>query len=415
MGPSSRQPLPTPTMISRGLPVRPPNHIRNCMGTCLASQRIIHISRLSCSPLRCHTLICTPCPRHHSTPSHPASVAFSSSLSTQSPPAPSPRPTISSLIVSHAPPSTVPYLHLIRFDKPIGTALLLLPCTWSIGMATYAAAGSVTLGSAIGTSALFAVGALVMRGAGCTVNDMWDVKFDRMVERTRTRPLASGAITYPQAWAFLAAQLTVGLGVLLQLNWYSIVLGASSLTLVATYPLMKRVTYWPQAVLGLTFNWGALLGWSAVVGQVDWSVCLPLYFGGVCWTLVYDTIYALQDKKDDILAGVKSTALRFGTYSNTLRWLSFFGVSAISLFALAGIQNGQGWPYFAGVAAAGAHVAWQLRTLRWDNVGDALAKFKSNKWLGVVVLGGIVGDIGLQQWQGKRNKVPVDPHQSMSV
>jgi 4-hydroxybenzoate polyprenyltransferase len=146
----------------------------------------------------------------------------------------------------------------------------------------------------MGLLALFGTGAVIMRGAGCTINDLWDKDFDKQVERTNQRPLAAGTINYPQAWKFLALQLSAGLGVLCQLNMYSIILGASSLGLVIIYPLMKRVTYWPQAVLGLTFNYGALLGWSAVHGSCAWPVVLPLYAGGVCWTLVYDTLYAHQ-------------------------------------------------------------------------------------------------------------------------
>ena len=163
--------------------------------------------------------------------------------------------------------------------------------------------------------ALFGAGAVLLRGAGCTVNDLWDRDLDGKVERTKTRPLPSGAVSPLQAVGWLGAQLGLGLGVLLQLNEYSQALGASSLALVVTYPLMKRVTGWTQAFLGLTFNWGALLGWAAVRGACDWTVVLPLYFGGVAWTLVYDTIYAHQDKKDDVLAGIKSTALTFGKHN----------------------------------------------------------------------------------------------------
>lgn len=186
-------------------------------------------------------------------------------------------------------PAIDPYLRLIRFDRPIGTWLLFWPCGWSIALA--AAPGCAP---DIGLLALFATGAFVMRGAGCTINDMWDRKIDRRVERTRERPLASGELTQLDALVFLAAQLGVGAQVLLQLNGYSIGLGVASLGLVVVYPLMKRVTYWPQLVLGAAFNWGALLGWSAVHGQVLWSACAPLYAAGVCWTIVYDTIYAHQ-------------------------------------------------------------------------------------------------------------------------
>uniref|UniRef100_UPI00358E2389 4-hydroxybenzoate polyprenyltransferase, mitochondrial isoform X3 n=1 Tax=Myxine glutinosa TaxID=7769 RepID=UPI00358E2389 len=192
-------------------------------------------------------------------------------------------------LVSRAPSSWKPFLYLMRVDKPIGTWLLFLPCTWSIALA--AAPGTLPDARLL---ALFAVGAALMRGAGCTINDLWDRDIDKKVHRTALRPLAAGTITPFQALLALAGQLSLALGILLCLNWYSVLLGASSLLFVVTYPLMKRITYWPQFVLGLTFNWGALLGWAAVKGSCDWSVCLPLYFSGLMWTLVYDTIYAHQ-------------------------------------------------------------------------------------------------------------------------
>ncbi|KAG6817197.1 Para-hydroxybenzoate--polyprenyltransferase, mitochondrial precursor (PHB:polyprenyltransferase) [Tephrocybe sp. NHM501043] len=184
---------------------------------------------------------------------------------------------------------------------------------------------------------LFGLGAVVMRGAGCTINDLWDKNLDKAVERTKTRPLARGDISPSQAVVFLGAQLTAGLGVLTQLNMYSILLGASSLSLVTIYPFMKRITYWPQAVLGLAFNWGALLGWSAVAGSVNWGVCLPLYAGGVCWTLVYDSIYAHQDKLDDVHAGIRSTALLFGNHSRSIL------TAGRVLLDVVGQVSGSGW------------------------------------------------------------------------
>ncbi|KAJ2753829.1 Para-hydroxybenzoate--polyprenyltransferase, mitochondrial precursor (PHB:polyprenyltransferase), partial [Coemansia pectinata] len=159
--------------------------------------------------------------------------------------------------------------------------------------------------------ALFGTGAFVMRGAGCTINDLWDVKFDKMVERTRARPIASGVISRPKAFVFLGGQLAAGLAVLVQLNPYTIAFCLGSMPLVTIYPFMKRITYWPQLVLGLAFNWGALVGWTAVTGGMNWGVALPLYAAGVSWTLVYDTIYGHQDKRDDVAAGVKSTSLLF--------------------------------------------------------------------------------------------------------
>ncbi|XP_077924993.1 4-hydroxybenzoate polyprenyltransferase, mitochondrial isoform X3 [Halichoerus grypus] len=192
-------------------------------------------------------------------------------------------------VVNSAPRPLQPYLRLMRLDKPIGTWLLYLPCTWSIGLA--AEPGCFPDWYML---SLFGTGAVLMRGAGCTINDMWDRDYDKKVIRTVNRPIAAGDISIFRSFIFLGGQLTLALGVLLCLNYYSIALGAASLLLVITYPLMKRITYWPQLALGLTFNWGALLGWSAVKGSCDPSVCLPLYFSGIMWTLIYDTIYAHQ-------------------------------------------------------------------------------------------------------------------------
>ncbi|XP_037052097.1 4-hydroxybenzoate polyprenyltransferase, mitochondrial [Bradysia coprophila] len=276
-----------------------------------------------------------------------------------------------------------PYARLIRFDRPIGSWLLFWPCGWSIALS--AAPGAwpdpVMLG-------LFATGAFVMRGAGCTINDMWDKDIDNKVERTKNRPLACGEITQLDALVFLSAQLGIGLLVLLQLNLYSILLGASSLGLVVVYPLMKRITYWPQLVLGMAFNWGALLGWSATQGSVMWSACLPLYAAGVCWTIVYDTIYAHQDKVDDILAGIKSTALRFG--DNTKIWLTFFSTGMISGLTTAGLVCDQTWPYYTTVGLVGAHLAQQIYSLNIDNPSDCARKFISNHQVGLLLFVGIV-------------------------
>jgi 4-hydroxybenzoate polyprenyltransferase len=242
--------------------------------------------------------------------------------------------------------------------------------------------------------ALFGTGALIMRGAGCTINDLWDRDIDDKVERTKIRPIAAGVITPKQAIGFLGLQLTAGLGILVQLNTYSILLGASSLALVVTYPLMKRVTYWPQVVLGLAFNWGALLGWSSMTGSLDLSVAGPLYLGGVCWTLVYDTIYAHQDKRDDVKVGVKSTALRFG--ENTNKWLGAFSCGFVGLTALAGVNNGQtGLFSLISVSGTALHLAWQLRNVNYNDPADCWAKFKSNTWAGAILWSGIVADTAM--------------------
>ncbi|KAF9993343.1 Para-hydroxybenzoate--polyprenyltransferase, mitochondrial precursor (PHB:polyprenyltransferase), partial [Modicella reniformis] len=260
-------------------------------------------------------------------------------------------------------------------------------------MASYS--GHLLWTSTLYTIGLFGTGAIIMRGAGCTINDLWDRNIDKKVERTKVRPLASGVITPSQAIAFLGLQLGAGLAVLTQLNVYSILLGASSLSLVVTYPFMKRITYWPQVVLGLAFNWGALLGSSAMLGTVNWPVALPLYASGVCWTLVYDTIYAHQDKKDDVKIGVKSTALRFG--EKTPQFLTMFSTGMVSMMALAGYMNDQGSLFYAlSVAGVAAHLGWQLKTVDYNNPTDCWSKFASNKWTGALVFSGIAGDYVLQ-------------------
>ncbi|KAM0755944.1 4-hydroxybenzoate polyprenyl transferase [Meredithblackwellia eburnea MCA 4105] len=256
-------------------------------------------------------------------------------------------------------------------------------------MAAYAS--SMPFTGCLWNLALFGTGALVMRGAGCTINDMWDQDIDKKVDRTKLRPLASGQVTPFQALSFLGLQLSVGLGILTQLNWYSIALGASSLSLVVLYPLMKRITYWPQFVLGLAFNWGALLGSSAVLGVCDWTVALPLYVGSVAWTIVYDTIYAHQDKVDDVSAGVKSTALLFG--QNTKPILSGFSASFISLLAYAGYLNSQGIPFYAlSVGGAAAHLVNQIRHVDLDSRESCWKAFASNRDLGALVFSGIALD-----------------------
>lgn len=278
-----------------------------------------------------------------------------------------------------------PLWRLARLDRPMPTWLLLWPCLWSQALAT--PAGILPDWK---LAALFGAGAVLLRGAGCTVNDLWDRDIDPRVERTRSRPLASGEISPAQAVGFLGAQLGLGLGVLLQLNDYTKVLGASSLALVGTYPLMKRVTFWPQAFLGLTINWGALVGYSAVAGSCDWGIVAPLYLSGAAWTLVYDTIYAHQDMRDDVKAGVKSTALLFA--GNTRPILTAFaGLAGLGL-ATSGAAAGCGVPFFAGAAAAGGHLMWQVWTVDLESRHDCSAKFASNKWYGAIVYSSILAD-----------------------
>lgn len=276
-----------------------------------------------------------------------------------------------------------PYGRLMRIDRPIGSLLLFWPCGWSIALSAPAGCwpDPIMLG-------LFATGAFIMRGAGCTINDLWDKDLDAKVERTKTRPLASVEISQFDAIIFLSAQLSLGLLILVQLNLQSIVLGACSLGLVITYPLMKRVTYWPQLVLGMTFNWGALLGWCATQGAVNWSACLPLYLSGICWTVVYDTIYAHQDKIDDVAAGIKSTALRFG--DNTKIWLSGFSTVMLSSLVAAGISCDQTWPYYTSLTMVAGHLVQQIYSLDIDNPTDCAKKFFSNHQVGLILFLGIV-------------------------
>jgi len=280
------------------------------------------------------------------------------------------------------PPQWHPYMRLMRLDRPIGIWLLLLPGLWSI---------SLTAGFWHGLwyFLLFTLGAVIMRGAGCVVNDIIDRDYDGQVARTAGRPLASGEVSLPQAALFLAALLLVGFLILYTFNHFAFWLGVLSLLLVFPYPLMKRITYWPQLWLGFTFNWGALLGYAAVNGHLSIKPIL-LYAGGVFWTLGYDTIYALQDREDDVLAGVKSTALRFG--DETPLWLMRFYSAALALFALAGLAAGLRWVFILGILAAGAHLAWQVRTLKMDDPEDCLAKFRSNRIFGLILLAAILLD-----------------------
>ncbi len=279
-----------------------------------------------------------------------------------------------------APPDTRPYLRLARADRPIGTWLLLLPCWWSVALATPSWPDAALF-------ILFAIGSLVMRGAGCTINDIIDRDYDARVARTATRPVASGQISVPKAVLFLGLQLLLGLGILLQFNAFAVALGAGSLILVVLYPFMKRFTYWPQLFLGFTFNWGALLGWTAVKGDLG-APAVALYAAGVFWTLGYDTIYAHQDKDDDSLIGIKSTALKFG--AATRPWLvGFYGVTVV-LMAMAGFLAGLSWPFYLGLALGALHLAWQTKTVNITDPRNCLAKFKSNRDFGLVVLVGII-------------------------
>ncbi len=282
----------------------------------------------------------------------------------------------------HAPEGWQPYMKLSRLDRPIGTWLLLLPCLWSIALAAPKGEGpDFTL------FILFAIGALVMRGAGCTLNDIADRNFDGKVERTKKRPIPSGQVTLFQAIFWLGVQCLIGLLILIQFNVFAILLGIASLALVAIYPFAKRFTCWPQFFLGLAFNYGALLGWAAVQGNLGVAPVI-MYFGGIAWTIGYDTIYAHQDKEDDALIGVKSTALKFG--ETTRYWLmGFYTVTIISLL-FAGAVVGLSVLFYLLMFGAALHLVWQIRTLDIDNGNRCLMLFKSNRNFGLIVLIAII-------------------------
>lgn len=273
-----------------------------------------------------------------------------------------------------------PYARLSRLDRPIGTWLLLFPCWWGLAL------GAETWPS-VALLALFALGAVVMRGAGCTYNDIVDRDFDRRVARTADRPIPSGAVSVRQALAWLLIQLGIGLAILLLLNPTAIALGVLSLALVFTYPLMKRVTWWPQFFLGLAFNWGALMGYAAAAGTIGLPSVL-LYAAGILWTLGYDTIYAHQDKEDDAVIGVKSSALRLGPRTRAALFL-FYGLAVVLLTA-AGLAAQLGPAFYLFLTAGSAQLMWQAARVDTGSPADCLAKFKSNRLFGWLVLAGIV-------------------------
>jgi 4-hydroxybenzoate polyprenyltransferase len=278
-----------------------------------------------------------------------------------------------------------PYLRLARLDRPIGSWLLLMPCWWSVGLAAVHSGSQVDVWHLI----LFFVGAFAMRGAGCTWNDIVDRDLDARVERTRSRPIPSGQVTVASAAAFLALQALVGLAVLLQFNPFTIYVGFASLAVVAVYPFMKRITYWPQIVLGLAFSWGALMGWPATFARLDLPAFL-LYAGAISWVIGYDTIYAHQDREDDALIGIKSTALLFR--ERTKPMLALFYALAVALIALAGWSAGAGLIFAFGLLAFAAHLAWQIARLDIDDSVNCLMVFKSNRDAGLILFAGLALD-----------------------
>ena len=284
-----------------------------------------------------------------------------------------------------APEALKPWLKLGRFDRPVGIWLLLLPGWQGIALAL-AAQGRMPGAYETWLFLAFGIGACLMRAAGCAFNDIIDRDIDRRVTRTAARPVASGRISVRQAWGFVIGCSLVAFLILLTLGETAILLGFGSLALVAAYPFMKRITWWPQAWLGLTFNWGALMGYAAATGEVTAAAVL-LYAGGVFWTLGYDTIYALQDIEDDAMAGVKSTARRLG--SGVRAGVGVFHAAAVLCAGLAGVAAGL-WPlFFIGIGAYALHLAWQVWRLRPDDGALALRLFKSNREAGLILLAAI--------------------------
>ena len=361
--------------------------------------------------------------------SPPSSIVPTRVLSVSSQaPRPSSVPVPTGVFSRLLPPSLLPYYYLARVDKPIGTLLLLYPCLWSVSLAT---PGTLP---PLGLVALYAAGSFIMRGAGCTINDMWDKEFDKKVERTKDRPLARGDLTMRQATGFLGLQLTAGLGVLLSVPHleYCFILGCASLPLVVLYPTAKRWTDYPQVLLGMTFNWGALMGWSSIQGSLALPV-LPLYVSCLSWTLVYDTLYAHQDASDDAALGLKSTALTFGvshTKPVLLAATAVFGAGLIAAGHMAGIPllldetavlagagagagaaglgggqlatavkaaclswgGGANLPFLGGVAACTSHLGWQVASADFNDRKNLDHRFKSNgKAVGLGVWAAIVG------------------------
>jgi 4-hydroxybenzoate polyprenyltransferase len=273
------------------------------------------------------------------------------------------------------PASWRPFASLARFDRPIGWWLLFWPCAWGVLLS----GGAATHWHLI---IWMLIGAIAMRGAGCVYNDIVDRDLDAQVERTRMRPLASGAVSLKAAWVWLIILSLIGLVVLLQLRIEAQIVAVASLGLIAAYPFMKRITWWPQAWLGLVFSWGSLVGWIAVTGQPSLGM-MALYMGSISWVIGYDTIYALQDREDDALIGVRSSALRLG--SNVRGGVFAFYAIAIKMWALALLIVRPEWLVLVALFPIMIHFAFQIFTLKEDDGDDALAKFRSNRTAGFLV------------------------------
>jgi 4-hydroxybenzoate polyprenyltransferase len=291
---------------------------------------------------------------------------------------------------TRAPQWLRPYLRLARLDRPIGSWLLLIPCWWSAALAAGVGHDTGQLFPAIG---LFFVGAFAMRGAGCTWNDITDRDLDALVERTRSRPIPAGQVSVPQAVAFLVVQALIGLAVLVQFNRFAILTGLASLVIVAVYPFMKRITWWPQVVLGLAFSWGALMGFAVTLGRID-ATALLLYAGSIAWVIGYDTIYAHQDAEDDALIGVKSTALLFGAHTHRALTL-FYGLAVILIGAALALADARLLAWL-GLLAFAAHLVWQIRRLEIGDPPLCLRIFKSNRDAGLLLFAGLLADAAMR-------------------
>ena len=294
----------------------------------------------------------------------------------------------------YAPAFVQPYLRLGRFDRPIGTWLLLFPCWWSI---TLAELGTGKPYPRLDYLALFALGALAMRAAGCAFNDFIDRDIDAKVQRTASRPIPSGQVPPAAALVFVVVMSLVGLAVLVKFNNFAVYLAITSLALVLVYPFAKRFTAYPQLLLGLAFNWGALVGWASIKGTIGLPAVV-LYIGCVRWTVGYDTIYAHQDKRDDAELGIGSTALRFG--ENTISYVGALYGSAVVLWLLAGALAGTHLIYFLAVTLVFLQMSWQVATLDTTDPANCLRRFQSNRDVGVAVFLGLVLDMTLSWFAG---------------
>ncbi|MFN3672286.1 MAG: 4-hydroxybenzoate octaprenyltransferase [Bosea sp. (in: a-proteobacteria)] len=307
-------------------------------------------------------------------------------MTQQAPDAPLPDALRGHWVDTRAPVSLRPYLKLARIERPIGWWLLVLPCWWAAGLAAIAA------GQPIPNpwhGLLFLIGAIVMRAAGSTFNDIVDRKLDAQVARTRGRPLPSGQVSAKAAALFMVGLSLIGLLVLLQFNRFTVWLGVGSLAIVAIYPFMKRITHMPQFVLGLAFSWGGLVGWSAVFGRLDPPAYL-IYAAAVLWTIGYDTIYALQDIEDDVLAGIKSSARYFGAHAREAIG-ACFALAALCA-GLATWLAGGGAVAWVGLVGFAAHLGWQLSKLQGVTPALALRLFRSNRDAGLILAAGFALD-----------------------